>query len=298
MVGRERGAELEIREHAGAEPFGERDARLPVFGLARGAADHQHRALGRLQQGYRLVDRLLRRPRRPRRAKPRHIGPLRLLVELLLLEPGIETDIDRRGRRRARQQIGAHHGLHQRLRRRRLVVPLDHRADIGALIARGVNPVDPWPALFGRHRTGGAEHEHRCAVAPGVEQAHHAVQEADIAVQHAGHRLAGRLGVAVRDGDRMILVQAQDDAGILVAQMIDQAVVKAPVARARIEADIAKPEPPQHLRRDIAAPGDAPIGFAFQPVETHPHFSIFVGKFWVSCSSPPRGCGRRRRYRA
>src|SRR5580692_3029943 len=67
----------------------------------------------------------------------------------------------------------------------------------------------------------------------------------------------------------MVLVQAQDDAGILVAEMIDQAVVKAAIARARVEADILDAETPQHLRRNIAAPGHAAIGVSFQSVETH-----------------------------
>ena len=67
----------------------------------------------------------------------------------------------------------------------------------------------------------------------------------------------------------MVLVQAQDDAGIFVAEMIDQAVVKAAIARAGVEADILDTETPQHLRRDIAAPGHAGVGVSFQSVETH-----------------------------
>ena len=107
------------------------------------------------------------------------------------------------------------------------------RADVGAVVARGVDPVDPGAALLGRHRSGRAEHDHRRAVAPGIEDAHHAVQQPDVAVQDASHRLAGRLGIAVRDRDRMIFVQAEDDAGILVAEMVNQAVVKPAIARAR-----------------------------------------------------------------
>ena len=269
MIGRKHGALLEIGHHAGAEPLGELYARRPVFGLARAAAEHDDRPLRALQQRQRLIDRLFRRPRRRRRLEARHVGPFRFLVELLFLEAGVETNVDRRGRRRARQHIGARHRFHQRVGRGRLIVPFDDGADVGALVARGVNPVDPRPALFRGHRAGGAEHEHRRAVAPGVEQAHHAVQQPDIGVQHAGHRLAGRLGVAVGDRHRMVLVQAQDDAGILVAEMIDQAVVKPAIARAGVEADILDAETPQHLRRDIAAPGHAAVGVSFQSVETH-----------------------------
>jgi hypothetical protein len=132
-----------------------------------------------------------------------------------------------------------------------------------------MDPVDPGTALFGRDRPGGAEHEHRHAVAPGVEQAHHAVQQTDIAVQYAGHRLASCLGVTVRDRDRVILVQAYDDARSLVAEMIDQAVVQSAIARAGVEADIGDAEPAQHLRGDVAAPGDFVVGFPFNSIQVH-----------------------------
>ncbi len=225
---------------------------------------------------------LLRRTRRLGRHEARQVGPFRHLVEARLLEAGVEADIDRRGRRAAGGEIGAAHGFHQRLRRGRLVVPLDEGADQRALVARGMNPVDPGPALLGIDRTGGAEHDHRHAVAPGVEQAHHAVQQPDIAVQHAGHRLAGRLGVAVRDRDRVILVQAQQDARPLVAEVIDQAVVQPAIAGARIEADERDAEAAQHLRRDVAAPGHALVGFALRPVDLH----RFPREKW-SCGSVP-----------
>ncbi len=91
----------------------------------------------------------------------------------------------------------------------------------------------------------------------------------DIAVQHAGHRLARRLGVAMRDRDRVVLVQAQQHAGPLVAEMIDQAVVQPAIARARIEAHIWNAEPAQHLRRDVAAPRDGVVGRSVDLVEMH-----------------------------
>ena len=68
-------------------------------------------------------------PRRRRRREARHVGPLRLLVEPLLLQAGIEADVDRRGRRAAGHQVGAAHRLDERLARARLVVPFDERAD-------------------------------------------------------------------------------------------------------------------------------------------------------------------------
>jgi len=130
-----------------------------------------------------------------------------------------------------------------------------------------MDPVDPGAALLGIDRAGGAQHDHGHPVAPGIEQPHHAVQEPDIAVQHAAHGLAGRLGVAVRDRDRVVLVQAQEDAGLLVAEMIDDAVVQPAIARARIEADVADAAAAQHLRRDIAAPGHLVVGLSLDLVQ-------------------------------
>src|SRR5262249_46992123 len=79
------------------------------------------------------TDRAFSRPRLLRRREPRDLRPFRLLVEALLLEAGVEADVDRRGRRRARGDVGAAHRLHQRLWGRRLVIPFDDRAYIGAL---------------------------------------------------------------------------------------------------------------------------------------------------------------------
>ena len=186
------------------------------------------------------------------------------------LQAGVEADIDRRGRRGAGQRYWRGTSIRPApAAEARLVVPLDERADQAALIARGVDPVDPRAALLGVERAGGAEHDHRRAVAPGVVEAHHAVQQPDIAVQHAGHRLAGRLGVAVRDRHRMVLVQAEQDAGRGVAEMVDQAVVQPAIARPRIEADIGNAEPAQHLRRDVAAPGHLAVGLSLGSIELH-----------------------------
>jgi hypothetical protein len=97
------------------------------------------------------------------------------------------------------------------------------------------------------------------------------VQQADIAVQHATHGLAGRLGIAVRDRDRMVFMQAQQDAGIFIAQMIDQAVMQPAIARARVEAEIADAAAAQHLGRDVAAPGNLVVGFSFRFIQQHLH---------------------------
>ncbi len=274
IVAREHRALLEIGEHAGAEPLGEADARLPILVPARSAAEQDDRLLRILEEGDRLIERVLRRARRLRRLEPVQVRPHRLLVELGLLEAGIKHDIDRRGRRGARDDIRARHRLHQRGGGGRLIVPLHERADVGAVVARRVNPVDPRTALLGSNRAGRTQHEHRRAVAPCIEDAHHAVQQSDVAVQDARHRLAGRLGVAMRDRDGMIFVQAENDAGILVAEMVNQAVVKSAIARPWVEADKGDVKTAQHLRGDVTAPSDLVVGLSFNPIQLH-FFSLF-----------------------
>ena len=67
------------------------------------------------------------------------------------------------------------------------------------------------------------------------------------------HRLAGDLGIAVRDGDRAFLVQAEQHLRPLVAEIIHQAVVQAAIAGARIERDIGDVERAQRVGHHVAA---------------------------------------------
>ncbi len=53
-----------------------------------------------------------------------------------------------------------------------------------------------------------------------------------------GHGLAGDLGVAMRDSPRGFLVQAQQHLRPLIAEIVDQTVVQAAIARTGIERDI------------------------------------------------------------
>ena len=61
MIGRERGADLEIGDHARAEALGQRDARVPGVEIARDAAGEDHRMLGVAQQVGGLRDGVRRR---------------------------------------------------------------------------------------------------------------------------------------------------------------------------------------------------------------------------------------------
>ena len=95
------------------------------------------------------------------------------------------------------------------------------------------------------------------------------MQQADVGMQHAGHRLAGRLGIAMGDADRMILVQAQQHAGIFIAQMVDEGIVQAAIAGTRIEAHIFEPEAPHHLRRNVAAKTDLVVDLSLRTIRPH-----------------------------
>ena len=103
-------------------------------------------------------------------------------------------------------------------------------------------------------RAGGAEDDHRRAVAPGVEDRHGRVHEADVGVQRHGHRLLGHLAVTIGDRDGVLFVQANDHLGITVAEIIDDAVVKAAIAGAGHERDIFKVEPACDFGDHVAAP--------------------------------------------
>ena len=66
------------------------------------------------------------------------------------------------------------------------------------------------------------------------------------------HRLVGDLGVTVGDRDRHLLVEAEQHGRVLVAEVVDQAVVQAGEARSRVLHDVSDAEPSQHFGGDIA----------------------------------------------
>ena len=139
----------------------------------------------------------------------------------------------------------------------RLCIPFRERAHQGSLVSRRVQPVDPRPA-FGRiDRPGGAKHQDRNAVAPGIEDGHGAVHQTHIAVQDRSQGLSRHLGIAMGHGHSVLFMKHQQHLGIIVPQMIDQAVMQAAKAGAWVEKHIGNAQRPQHVRDGIAAP----IGF-------------------------------------
>ena len=142
------------------------------------------------QHRHRLRDLLRRSGRRHIRHEPGNIDRRQRIRQRRFLHAGVEVDIDRAHRRRLRQPAGTQHRLARRFGRGRLIVPFGIVADQRALIARGVDPVDPGPALRRIHRSGRAEHQHRHPVAPGVEDRHRRVHQPDIGMHRRRHRPA------------------------------------------------------------------------------------------------------------
>ncbi len=235
---------------------------------ARDPAHEDDRVLGRFEQCRGLRHQLGRGRGGGRRHEAGDLDRPERLGELRLLHLGIEVDVDRPHRGRIGDPMGAQDRLARRRRRSRLVVPFGVVAHDGALVAGGMDPVDPRPALGRIHRTGRAQDHHRHAVAPGIEDRHGGVEQADIGMHRGRHRLVGDLGVALRDRDRDLLVQAEQHLRLLVAEIVDDRIVQAAIAGAGIERDIGDIQRTQGFGDDVAAPAGSVGGGQFhRPVE-------------------------------
>ena len=254
VASRERRRLLEVGDHAGPELLGERHARAPALGRAVAAADEDHRRRGAREEVRRAPDQLRRGTGRLGGPEPRRVRKRRQFAELRFLERRIEVHVGgaARGRhrhlRRAQQRVvGRGHGA-------RLVVPLRVAADESALIGGGVDPVDPRAPTGGVPRPGRSQDQHRRPVAPGVEDRHAAVHQADVRMEHDAHHAPGDLRVPVRDRDGALLVQAQEHLGLPVPGVVHEAVVKPPEARPRVQRDVGQLERLQHAGDGVAPP--------------------------------------------
>ena len=253
MIGRESCADFQIADDAGIERFGERDAGVPGFFAARGAAGEDQHLLGIFEHRRRLLDQIGRRRGRDGWHEARDVDRRQLLGDFHLLQFGVEIDVDRALRRGVGNPGAAQNRLARGAGRGRLVVPFGVFAHQRALVARGVDPVDPGPALDRIDRAGGAEDEHRHAVAPGVEHGHGGVHQPDIGMHRGGHGLAGNFCITVGDGDGGFLMQAEQHLRRGIAEIIDDAVVQAAIARARGERDIGNIQRTQRIGDHVAA---------------------------------------------
>ena len=166
---------------------------------------------------------------------------------------GIEIHVDRTLRRGLRMPHRAQQRLARGGGRRWLVVPFDVGPDDRTLITRRMDPVDPRATLGRVDRTCRTDDQHRHAITPRVEDGHRRVEQSDIGMHGDGHRSARYLGVAVRDRYRMLLVQAQQHLRVVVAEVVDEAVVQAAEACTGVERDVRNAKRAQRLGNDVAA---------------------------------------------
>ena len=65
------------------------------------------------------------------------------------------------------------------------------------------------------------------------------------------HGLVRRLGIAMGNADGVILMQAEQHAGVAIAEMIDDGIMQPAIGGARIERHIFHAGQAQHLRGDV-----------------------------------------------
>ena len=253
VVRREGGAHFRVGDHARAQFFRERHAVGPGRIATRHASHHDKRPLGGEQHVERGLDLAGVDAVGHRRHVARGLDRRQLLGLALFLQFHVEHDIGRPLGRGIGDPAGAQDGFARGAHRAWLIVPLHVMANHGRLIARGVDPLDPWAALLRVDGTGRADNDDGGAIAPRVEDRHGGVHQADVGMNGGGHRLAGHFRIALRDGDGVLLVQTQQHPRILVAEIIDDAVVQAAIARAGIERDIGHIERAKRLGHHIAA---------------------------------------------
>ena len=253
MIGGKRCADFEIGQHAGADEFGQAHARIPRFFASRCAADQKQRPLRSAQRIGRPFHERRRSARRRLGNESKRIDRRQRCGKRRFLKLRVEIHVDRGHRRRAREPRGAKKRFTHRRRRCRLIVPFDVRPHERALIARGVNPIDPRTPLRRVDRACRAEDQHGHPVAPRVEDRHRRVHQADVGVHGDSERASGDFRVAVRDRDGVFLVQTQQHLRRGVAEEIDEAVVQAAIARAGIQCNVRNVERAKRRRDDVAA---------------------------------------------
>ena len=222
-------------------------------GRARQPIADQHRRLGRDQHFRQLGDRAGIRLRRHHLGEPGNAQAF-AVGDRVLLQLGIEREQHRPHRRGGGDLVGAHGRFREVLERSRLVVPFEEIAHQRGRINRRVHPFGAGRALVGLHNV--ADHDvDRHAVAPGIVERHRGVLQADHAVAHHRHRLAFDLGVAVRHGDRDLLMRTGEDLGLGIVAVIDHGFLDAAEARRAIDRAVVHVERLEHVHHEVAAAG-------------------------------------------
>ena len=215
---------------------------------SRHAARIDARVLGRDQQPGGFAHRTLFSRRRRRHGQPRNLRHgLRQRAQLELV---IQHDQHRLHRRGHRDLVGADRRFGERRQRDRLVVPFhavahDQRHVLGAVVR--VHAVGARAAVV---KVAGDD-EHRNAIGVGVVDRHRRVLQTDVAVHDRQHRLAFDLGVAVRHGDRRLLVAARQQLRHLVLAVVDDRFVQPFEARARIGRDVLETDALDDIEHEV-----------------------------------------------
>src|SRR5205823_7624068 len=101
------------------------------------------------------------------------------------------------------------------------------------------------------------------------------------------HRAAGHLGVAMRDRDGVLFMQAQEHLRVAVAEQIDEAVMEPAIGGAGVERDIGQVELAQHQRDGVAAPIVARLVGQHRPLEaTRPRCVVAHPALLPNCPCP------------
>ena len=214
--------------------------------LHRGPVAHRHvrGVLGEQQRIFRLHQhlrglgdhRLLRRDARRHldrgRGRDRHV-----VYKRAFLQRRVVAHVDGALGLAHHDGVGAREGVRHAVDAAGLVVPLGEVPHRVALGEGRVDPVDERAPVLLVHGAGGADDEDRAAVDVGVVDAHGRMQQPHHVVHDGDHGLARRLGVAVGDLHRDLLVVAQQHLGIVLA-VVHHGVVETPVAGPRIEGDV------------------------------------------------------------
>ena len=194
----------------------------------------------------------------------------------------IEIHVDRPLRRSDRVPVRPQQRFARGARRGGLVIPFHVGPDQRTLIARRMDPVDPGPALGRIDGTGRAEDHDRHPVAPGVEDRHRRVHQADIGMHRHRQRLAGDLRVTLGDCHRVFFVQAEQHLRRAIAQIVDQAVMQSAEARAGIERDVRDAGRAQGFGDNIAAELRRGCQIAVGEFALH---RFYRGGIWISVSN-------------
>lgn len=122
----------------------------------------------------------------------------------------------------------------------RLLVEFEHWAHESRLISAGMDPVNPGAATRIIKGPSRSQNKHGDAARKSIVDGHGGVHETNVGMERNGHRPFRDLCVSMGDSYGVLLVKTGDHLGGRIATVVNNAIVDASIARARVESDIAK----------------------------------------------------------